>query len=284
MNNYQHGFLYAASGESFLDEAIGSSKSLKKYCPEIKQAVFTDLRNVKRAEKYFDIVIPIENPQFNFVDKIKPITLSPFDKTIFLDTDTFIVSDISSLFDILDSYDFFACFSPGREQLPSSCIPAYFPEFNSGVIGYNSSESARKTLESWLEIYSDTFSSVTTFDQPALRQALFQSKASIFCLPHEYNFRITSPNILPPTTNIKILHGRHGNMRKLILNMKNKNSARLFIHEARFLDHDSLSFIQNTDSLLLVPLKMMMWLTGLVFRTLHRINKNSCFRKGKNAV
>ena len=245
------GFLYIATGKHFLEEAIVSAKSLKESCPNSPIAVCTDQHNVEKAKGFFEHVLIIEDPQYNFIDKIGPLVKTPFERTIFLDTDTYIVEDITQLFDLLDKYDFIAALAPGREQFRLQEIPPYFPELNTGVIGYKSSKVTNRALQNWLSIYTQQLQSdlIPPHDQPAFRMALFKSEARIFVLPGEYNFRITNQNIVWGNSKVKLIHGRHNNFKKLstLLN-KNEKLVRFYYLDLRYLTDNWLSFIELSQN------------------------------------
>ncbi len=247
MSENEIGFLYVASGKHFLEEAIISSRSLRIKCPLFPIAIATDELNSKKAGDHFDQVLIIDNPQYNFIDKIRPLAQSPFEKTLFLDTDTFIVEDISSLFELLDKYDFCAAFAPGREQMTIANLPSYFPEFNTGVIGYSNSMTCLSVLENWLSTYKNQLTSdlMPPHDQPAFRQALFQSEARVYCLSNEYNFRTTNSNIVWGNVTIKVIHGRHDDYEKLssLLN-KDRQPIRFFFQSIRYLPVAWLQFLE----------------------------------------
>lgn len=279
------GFFYIASGTHFLMEAVHSCKSLKKYTSS-PVAIATDLPNLETAKLFFDVVIPIDTPAFNFIDKIEPLTRTPFRQTIFLDTDTFLLEDISPLFSILDKYDFAACFAPGRVQMKMVPeIPDWFPEFNTGVIGFNKSDVCEKVIAKWLYIYRSQLqeNKKPPHDQPAFRQAMFESGASIYALPEEFNFRTAQPNVVWANSKVKVIHGRHSDYEKLgtLLSSGKRNEVQLFFHDARFLTSRSLRFFlprQNRSLLLSFAL----WLTGLMNRLRYRVvsNNNPVKRKG----
>lgn len=210
----REGFIFSASGKYFVEEANKAVYSLKKHCNH-PVVLFTDKQNISKASKLFDDVKVIENPQFNFIDKIEPMIFHPFERNIFLDTDTYVLADISTLFPILEKYDFFASFAPGREQMMST-IPNYFPEFNTGVIGFKSHTETKKLLKSWLDIYQKQLRDLNPpHDQPSFREALYKSDCTVYCLPEAYNFRITNPNVVWSNESVKIIHGRHSNYEAL---------------------------------------------------------------------
>lgn len=252
--------------------------------PHLPVVLFTDNFS-SDAISLFDKVYKIEHPAYNFIDKIQPLCSSPFEKTIFLDTDTFICEDISPLFELLEKYDFVASFAPGRKQCDFHLnLPDYFPEFNTGLIAFRANNKTSTVLKSWLEIYSNQLKQKKPpHDQPAFREALYNSKASVFCLPSEYNFRTEHPNIGWANSTIKVIHGRHSLYEELgkLLNDQS-DQVRLFFHDARFLQSDSIRFFnlkQNRSFLF----KLILVLKGYFHRLIFRLNGDGKppKRKGK---
>ena len=77
------------------------------------------------------------------------ITETPFQKTLYLDSDTVIVRDISDMFDVLDRFDVAVTNDYARKRKKySSVIPEYeaipysFSEVNGGIMAYNSSKAS----------------------------------------------------------------------------------------------------------------------------------------------
>ena len=80
--------------------AVNLAMSLKYKMPGSTIAVVTD-SNDERLKKYFDIIIPI-NPDFGFAleQKLHIYEYSPFEETLYLDSDILIVRPFEFLFDI----------------------------------------------------------------------------------------------------------------------------------------------------------------------------------------
>ena len=81
---------------------------------------------------------------------------SPFEKTLLLDTDTYVCADISDLFAILERFDIAMTHErPYRDDFPaSSGVPDAFVEFNQGVIAFRRSYEVQDALKeslSWTE-------------------------------------------------------------------------------------------------------------------------------------
>ena len=197
--------------------------------PEVPIALATDLMP---ESKLFCHSISINKPQGSFADKIAPLAQTPFEETLFLDTDTYLCEAVPEIFEILERYDIAMAHAPMR-QTGSVDVPASFPEFNSGVIAYRMNDRTRSLLENWARFYEEQVSRTGQLDdQPALRRALWHSDAKIAVLPPEYNFRFVLP-AFAGRGKVKILHGRHPNLPNLEKMVNRSGSPRIFLPRLR---------------------------------------------------
>src|SRR6266498_441972 len=130
----KEGFLYVAFGKRYLQEAEISARSLKRFT-NLPICLITDEEGY--GSEYVDIVL-IEKGERDFVSKIIGMQRTPFERTIFLDSDTFICSSIDKLFEVLDlfdmllsperilhSYNFFSQYNPDFKIKYESVLPEY---------------------------------------------------------------------------------------------------------------------------------------------------------------
>jgi hypothetical protein len=227
-----NGIVYAAVGNKFLQEAIISATSLKKYEPDIHITIFT---NEKFANKTFDNVIQIINPDNWRNGKLYAFKHTPYNRTIFLDTDTVICNRFSEIFSLLDRFDMAACMSELYGQLiynysELSHLGDSFPEINSGVVAFKKSKSWDSFLDDWIKIYQSqrTYNIqkriLKTADQPSFRLALYKSDLKYHILPPTYNTRFFGGFI---SGKVKIIHGRFWNFEiaQHLLNQSSKPRA-----------------------------------------------------------
>ena len=101
------GVLYVAVGNRYyVDQALISKRSIERFC-DIQFAIVTDLE-IDSSE--WDHVIPYNvkvklNANNYMIPKLYGLKNTPFVRTLFLDSDTFILSDISTVFGLLDRFD-----------------------------------------------------------------------------------------------------------------------------------------------------------------------------------
>ena len=130
----------------------------------------------------------------SFEVKITGMQVSPFDKTVFLDTDTFVCHSIDDVFEFLDYFDLATTLEPKghsvnfwKKYQPNYSIKlrGVLHEFNTGVVGFNNSPAVADFFSAWLRIHRELNMYA---DMPTFREAYLQSQVKIGILPHEYNF------------------------------------------------------------------------------------------------
>lgn len=177
----------------YLQSAIASAGSVKQFSPGLGIHVFTDqqgldyIRSLK--ESPVDSAGLIANPHYR--SKVDYMDQSPFDRTLYLDSDTRVVDDITSLFDLLDRFDVALVHAHNRNYYKTSqrwtvAIPSSFPQYNSGVFLYKKSEAVTSLLKRWSESFHHAGFKK---DQVTLRELLWLSDLRLATLPPEYNIR-----------------------------------------------------------------------------------------------
>ena len=128
--------------------------------------------------------------------KVDFISQSPFEKTLYLDSDTLIVQDLSDIFDSLERFDVAVTHDYARKRRKySKIIPEYsnipysFSEVNGGVFAFKKNERTDKFLALWKEYFYKYFNKTSGWDQVSLRISLWESTVQLYHLPVEYNIR-----------------------------------------------------------------------------------------------
>lgn len=224
------GCIYVATGNSHLEEAIRSARSFKAAMPEVPIWLWGDLDPA--CDHLFDRFVRIESPARSFEDKIFPLLQSPFEKTIFLDSDTYVCAPLHDVYEILDRFDFAAAHPLLRTTMQQN-LPEAFPEVNSGVMAFCSNERVRRMIENWLLLYKEHAKATNrSDDQPPLRVALYRSDLRFAVLPPEYNVRTIYPSALG-RGRAKILHGRQKDL-EVVAGLLNKSRGpRVFFTQLR---------------------------------------------------
>jgi hypothetical protein len=203
------GVLYVVVGgrELYTGAVIRSATSLRRVMPDVSIAVASDTT----IDGPFDQHIAIQETD-GFRAKILGMRQTPFEQTVFLDADTFVLADIGDVFELLERYDMALVHAQGRISLALDDVPACFPEFNTGVIAYRSTPLVQSALDDWLLQYGEMLPRrPKTQDQPSLRRVLYRTTdLRIATLTSEFNRRFDVPGCFHGQ--VRVLHGwpRHG--------------------------------------------------------------------------
>jgi hypothetical protein len=207
------GIIYVAAGQSYVDEAQQSARQVRDVMPDVSITLFTDADNPRPP---FDRVFPFpiqESPATAKLIKVSCMVASPYERTLFLDSDVYLCAPIEEVFELLNVFDIAIAHAPNRLYFPDdpypSSLPAAFPELNTGVIAYRRDEEAVKSLlKSWEDIYVKMHKeSGVNRDQISFRKCIYDSNVRFTVLPPEYNYRFPFPAYLDGL--VRILHGRH---------------------------------------------------------------------------
>jgi hypothetical protein len=213
------GVIYIATGRKYIEEACQSAESLKANVPAMSVTLFAD---EKIDSPLFDQVVPIEKPgpfksaslHRRMSPKVVYIGMSPYDYTLYLDTDTYICGDISDLFPLLERFDLAVAHdanrTPRRLAQKQPELPNSFAQLNAGIILFKASSHMRAFLSEWLRLYQEPQYDDYWGDQYAFRLALYKSDLRFATLTPEYNCRFRKPMYLHGS--VKILHGRHSDL------------------------------------------------------------------------
>lgn len=215
------GVIYVAFGQKYVSEVLVSAASLKCHMPHLPVTLFSDA-NI--ACPNVDQVVGVD-PDDSFpgcAAKIRHIAASPYDQTLFLDSDTYVCGDLAELFALMDAFDLAAAHAPTRAIYEVEGVPDSFPEFNTGVILFRRSPDVQAVLSRWADLFSHYMERLdhdairwlrpadrrwhALNDQGAFREALYRSRLRVATLPPEYNCRFTAPGFVDGP--VRILHGR----------------------------------------------------------------------------
>ncbi len=176
------GFIFATTGEDYTILARRSARSLRLVMPDANIDLFTD-KSVDDA--IFDQVYQLDRVSHR--PKMEAMRNSRFEKTIYLDADICVLSDVSDVFDILGRCDIAGTLGSQRSQNmspPGAGVPRSFPVINSGVLAFQKSPKISDFLAQW---ESEVLDKGTKLDQPTLRRLMFHSHLDFLALPPEYN-------------------------------------------------------------------------------------------------
>jgi len=181
------GVVYIATGDKYVRAAVKSAESVKKHCNNIKIHLFSDFRNF--CHESIDGFTIIEQPHRR--SKVDYLSKTPFERTLYLDSDTRVVDNIEDIFKLLDNFDIALAHahlrnSPATLEQWKTNIPYSFPQLNGGVILFRMNMKVETLLKHWREAYH---TAGFKKDQTTLRELIWNSDLRLSILPPEYNIR-----------------------------------------------------------------------------------------------
>lgn len=216
----EKGIVYAASGKKYIEEARKSAASVKDQMPDTEICLMTN--GIKKRHKEFDNFIQTKFKGKKIKQKIYHC---PYEKVIFLDTDTYVSSNLCDIFELLERFDLAANQISSGYHYEIKGLPDSFPEFNSGLIAFNNNKNVKMFMKEWGRLFERMD---TKWDQKSFRYALYKSDLRVASLPIEYNFMIYFPAYA--MAEVKVLHGRpHEKLLEVEKDMNEKLGHRVFI-------------------------------------------------------
>lgn len=204
--SYTCGFVYVVNTESYLREAMLSLASLRICMPNASVAIVT------HEELFVDdpsvIWIPLTQSYDSPIVKWEAVRC-PFDRFIFLDSDTRVLRELSELFTCLDAFDCALAHEPTRGWDYSSSASPPFCELNTGVMAFKKSEAVIEFFRLWRNTYETMrIKQHLLNDQPSFREVLWDKRDIRLCtLPSEFHLVTGRPASI--TWHAHVLHGRN---------------------------------------------------------------------------
>ena len=215
------GVFYVAAGKKYVEEACVSAKSLKKLNPDIKIAIACNQEPVKPElfEKIIHVDEKVTCRNEGLLFKTKYLyKLAPFAKTLFVDTDTYFLKDITPGFSVLDYFDLAMTLSIADTYYPKSpqetkihCKPV-----NTGVIFFQKNELNDRLFAKWVDTYSHRLEEnphLKQSDQTSCTEAIMHAQSRFYPLPNEWNTRFCFINTLREP--VRILHAHANKIEKI---------------------------------------------------------------------
>lgn len=193
--------MFVAFGWPYLLLALQSMRSIRATNPGLSIAVTTSPDLIDRLppalQGLADEWLPIDLPASkNRSVKTSADLHSPFDRTLMLDADTFVVRDLASMFDWLDHFDIgfklndARLGSAGNVEKGSSPVLGGrwtvddLPHWNGAVCLFRRSDATRRFFELWNQRFNAIGSA---YDQVSLVDALFLSPVRLISLDYRWN-------------------------------------------------------------------------------------------------
>jgi hypothetical protein len=216
------GFLYIIAGhDNYFRAAARSIASLKVATPDARITVFSDVDPTSRCDlPAVDSVVikEMDTSQRMYDGKVRYICDSPYDKTICLDADTYVVGDLTPLFRLLDyHHDLALIQEPGVNvrytRLEDGTQVIGHMQYNCGLIAFKKSDATLRLFKRWYDLFLKQIPGSGFMEgysicreQPAFALAALESDANIYTLNHCWNARVRGP--LHLTGPVVMIHAR----------------------------------------------------------------------------
>jgi len=212
---HECGYLYIAAGApKYIQEAVTSATSLRAVDPSAHITLITDKQF---NGTLFDQVVvrPVDFTAWKagLAYKAKHIYQdSPYERTLFLDTDTYLYESCRALFRLLDHFDICMAAAPADMNEPlvdgkplTGCLP-----YNTGVIAFKKNQRNEFLFRTWYETYEMKLREGNLRQkeghQPAFMEAWLKSESKVYVLPSIWNARVLTYVFL--NGSVKIVHCR----------------------------------------------------------------------------
>lgn len=177
------GFVFATTGEKYTVLARRAARTIRQHMPNCNIDLFTD-QDI--SDDVFNRIHHLDHGWFR--PKMQAIRESRFERSVILDADIVITTDISEVFQILDKCDIAgveAVYRGSYMMQTEGGVPRCFPPVNSGFLVVKASNKLCRFASKWQEDVRDRN---LKKDQPALRELLYNERDLKFChLGAEYN-------------------------------------------------------------------------------------------------
>lgn len=205
------GYLYIACGEKFVQQAIISANSLRRVDKKAHITLITD-HSIENNVFNYIIICPMD---YSLIDKVRYIyEKSPYEKTFFLDVDTYFYDDCKELFKLLDYFNICMAAAPAEREvvIEGKSLIGYRP-YNTGVILFRKNKHNEHLFKEWYRIFVERLNSnqcekhinPEETDQASLGLALLHSDARVYVFPNIWNARV--PFFINLKGEVKIIHG-----------------------------------------------------------------------------
>lgn len=211
--------VYSAVGQHHVLEAAISAWSAKRWMPNVLTVLVSD--QIVRSPHFDRTVVapPCDKDPSRAakIGKVHAIRCAETEQVLYVDSDTYFVADVRSVFDDRTSFDIAATYDTWQypeiyrkinSGMPYSDPPDSQPFFNSGVIFLNRSAKVDAFLDKWIDPFINNKD--IKLEQMCFREAIYSTNLSVRVLPSTFNARIGEPNLF--SGSIKIAHRRLGSL------------------------------------------------------------------------
>lgn len=214
------GFVYVATGKTYVDEAADSARSVRKFHRE----PICLITNEPVSHPEFDQVI-VKPELRNDVSSKLAMAEAPFEMYLFLDSDTLIAAPLDEIWQLLEAFDVAVPASLGGYHYTLPGVSPAFREPSTNVIGFRRSP----TLDEFFKLWKKYFDAYETemgreWDQRSFRHAAYETRALRLCfLGDEWSLSPYPGAAL--CRDVRIFHGRPRPYLHVMLDQVNRRAG-----------------------------------------------------------
>ena len=218
------GVMFVAVGPHYKFEALTAAQRVTEVMPGLKVLIYADWD----PEEAIDGVEfkRVERATRSFLDKVVLLEETPFERTLFLDTDIWLVDPIWDVLELLDKFDIVGGYDSARVHDVVEGIPEAFPEINTGLVAYRKTDAVLRFFKNVAETYEPIQNEVAG-DQTAFRMCLYEADLRVHVLPPEYNCQIRTAGYVKGR--VKVIHARNISLEKVAQRINRFTGRRVFV-------------------------------------------------------
>jgi hypothetical protein len=188
------GVLFITTSAHFTAAAVTAARSVKLHNPDLSIGIFTDQAV---TDSVFSFIGKIGNEGGR--RKVDYISQTPYEHTLYLDSDVRVIGPLNDLFQLLDRFELAAAqvryrTHPNRNRIWRESIPTAFPQANCGVLLFAKTPTVLKLFADWGQAM---FEGGFKREQVPFRELLWFSDLKFTWLAPEYNLRSLSYTFWP---------------------------------------------------------------------------------------
>ena len=223
------GIVWIATNEQYYAMALRSLLSARECMPDLQTCLVTDDRR-RSGISGFDVIVDHEKPGEGYGDQVTGMGQSPFERTICLDSDTFVTKPLWKLFDLVTLYPVAATHGLWRfSREPCEDLPCVF-EWACGMVAFKDCPVWRKFHKHWSNLYFERRRTEggNPGTQIDFREAILDQTVPIFTLGPSFNFQVGAPGFLGGKEFVHVSHSKKANGGALGLSVNTRQGPRVW--------------------------------------------------------
>ena len=224
------GFIYVAWGERYLREAFDSATNLRKHMSD--PIVLVTSEPVDEPNPFDSVIVTPFSATYR--DKIN-MRLSPFEHTVFLDTDTWVLQSLDEVFQLLERFDIVYQPSAPSDHYRIEGMPMHaFYEPSAGFVAWRKNDRTTSFFDVWDREYTaqERENGDGAWDQRSMRAALWKTDVHISGLGPDWQLMSMEANIF--MNSVKMVHGRGRDANAARRECNTKIGPRLYVPRLGF--------------------------------------------------